>query len=58
MFDDFICSTNYSLTCHHVKEALKITKFLGQDSPSERASNVVKKDPNGGNEKVADYEIE
>ena len=56
--NDFIFSTNYSLTCHHVKEAFKVTKFLGQDPPSERASNVIKKDPNGGNEKVAEYEIE
>ena len=55
---DFIFSTNYSLTYQHVKEAFKVTKFLGQDPPSERASNVIKKDPNGGNEKVAEYEIE
>ena len=58
MLNDYIFSTNYSLTCHHVKEAFKVTKFLGQDPPSERASNVIKKDPNGGNEKVAEYEIE
>ena len=56
--NDFIVSTIYSLTYQHVKEAFKVTKFLGQDPPSERASNVIKKDPNGGNEKVAEYEIE
>ena len=56
--NDFRVSANYSLTYQHVKEAFKVTKFLGQDPPSERASNVIKKDPNGGNEEVADYEIE
>ena len=58
VLNDFIFSTNYSLTCRHVKEAFKVTKLLGQDPPSERASNVIKEDPNGGNEKVADNKIE